>query len=784
MYLTILKKDMKRKKTMNFIILLFVIMSSMFLASGVNNIISVASGTDRYLDMAGMEDMAAIVSEPYGKGVLDDRLNECVPSAEWKKESSIAIDADCILIGGEKAEGFSGYALAVSPDNDIYSYFDADNRLIEEVPDGSIYVTNSFAAGYGLETGDIISIVLGADTYGFELSGVCKDAVFGSEMMENPRFLISRSSYDTMLGCDEAGKDHCSVYYIRTADTGAVNNVISKAAGVRFSASRSMIKTAYIVDMLTAGIVMAVSIFLILIALVVLRFTIGFSIAEEFREIGVMKALGLKNTHIRMLYLVKYLAISAAGTAIGSAAAFPFGDMLLSSASSNMVITGGSRVPINILCCTAVIIIILLFSWSCTAKIKKLSPIDAVRSGQTGERFRKHSTVMLGRSRLGADAFLSVSDVLSSPKQTAILTAVFTLCALLVMILSNTAATLTSESLIYLIGVEKSDIYLVNNSPLNDIISGKKTAAEATEEVRTALAENGIKAGVRLELQYSVGLAYGGNTSSARFLRCSDTKCSDYRYDKGTAPQYADEIAVTFPVAEELGADIGDTVEVTVNGRTERFIITAMFDSLNGLGKCGRFSEEYDIPDTAVSNIMAFQIDLDDPGRISGCIDTIKEIYGTDTVYDCAGYVKDCTKAADTVTKVKHLTLIVAVCIMIMMTVLIERSFISKERAEIALMKAIGFGNRSVIKIHVLRFVIISVCSLVLAAVLGIPATKLAMDPIFAMMGASGGIAYSVNIAETFFIYPAVIFASVIAGSFVISLFTAGIKASDTADIE
>ena len=49
MYLNILKKDLKRKKTMNCIILLFVVLSTMFFASSVNNILSVIGGLDRYL---------------------------------------------------------------------------------------------------------------------------------------------------------------------------------------------------------------------------------------------------------------------------------------------------------------------------------------------------------------------------------------------------------------------------------------------------------------------------------------------------------------------------------------------------------------------------------------------------------------------------------------------------------------------------------------------------------------------------------------------------------------
>ena len=74
MYLNILKKDFKRKKTMNCIILLFVVLSTLFFASSMNNILSVIGGLDRYLDMAGMMSQVAMISEPDSGEPFADQL--------------------------------------------------------------------------------------------------------------------------------------------------------------------------------------------------------------------------------------------------------------------------------------------------------------------------------------------------------------------------------------------------------------------------------------------------------------------------------------------------------------------------------------------------------------------------------------------------------------------------------------------------------------------------------------------------------------------------------------
>ncbi len=786
MYLTILKKDLKRKRAMNCVILMFVVLSTMFFASGVNNIVSIAAGVDRYLDMAGMGDYLALVGEPDDDRPFEGCLRECPSVTGWRREDAISVIADDISINGDKMTGFSNSGLILSPDKDVFRCFDEDNLIIESVPDGKVYITNSIADKAGLAAGDMINMDISGKSFVFEFAGVCKDASLGSDMMDFPRFLISSSTFDEMSADEEIMRRHHSMYYIDTADTDAIDNIISDTAGVRFNASRALIKLSYIVNMLIAGVIMAVSICLIIIAFVVLRFTIGLSISEEFREIGVMKAVGLKNRSIRFLYLVKYLGIAAIGSLAGLIAAFPFGDMLIGTVSRNMVISNDYKLPINAGASLFVVGVILLFCWGCTSDIKKLSPVDAVRSGQTGERFTGHRAV-LNRSRLGADIFLAVNDVLSAPSQTAIVTAVFTLCALLVMILSTTANTLCSDKLLYLIDVTPSDVYYVNNSAVNDIISGNKTIKQTNDEVQDILARNGFSARVHSEAMLSAKASFGERSTMLRLLWCADTSADDYVYSRGTPPRYKDEIAVTNAVAKDIGAGIGDTIEIGINGRKERFIITALYDSFNGLGQVGRLHESFDVPDTSISQLMAYQIDFDDaPSEdiTSARIAQLRDILGSESVFDKAGFVNDCTKAADAVKKVKELTLAVSLIIIVLITVLMERSFISKQRQEIALMKAMGFKSRSVIGIHIMRFIIISAMSLIAAAVLCLPVTKLIMDPIFGIMGAISGIGYSVNAAETFLLLPALIFAAVIAGTFITALYTATVKANDTASIE
>ena len=153
-------------------------------------------------------------------------------------------------------------------------------------------------------------------------------------------------------------------------------------------------------------------------------------------------------------------------------------------------------------------------------------------------------------------------------------------------------------------------------------------------------------------------------------------------------------------------------------------------------------------------------------------------------MFNSAEFVNNCTGAADIIAAVKDMILIIMLVIVILIAVLMERSFISREKPEIALMKAVGFNSRSVIAHHTVRFAIVAVFSSLFAAVLCLPLTKLTIDPIMGIMGAVNGVGYEINAAEIFCIYPIIIIAVTMLAAFMTALYTKTIKSSDTADIE
>ena len=788
MYARILRKDLTRKRTMNVILFLFVVLSTMFAASSVNNIMTVVNGLDYYFEKAGMSNYLIIDIEKNGESHVEDRLKEEEAVLDYRREWCVLASSDNFLKDGQKLADFSNNALIMSIDEAKLTFFDSDDRAIREIKRGEAYITGSLARKHSLKVGEEFEIVIGEARLRLTFAGAAKDAFLGSDFTSNPRFLLNDEDFRALYG-ELDNPSIGDIYYVNTEDEEAVETAISNESTVNFNKGVSTVKMTYVMDMIVAGLLLIVSVCLILIAFVVLRFTIGFTLSQEFREIGVMKAIGIGNPAIRGLYLVKYLGISLIGGVVGFAASIPFGAMMLSSVSENMVLGNEHSMFIGVLCSLAVVGIILLFCWSCTRRVNKLSPIDAVRSGQTGERFRKKSLLRLDRSRLGTVGFLATNDVASSPKQFGIITIVFTVCLLLVLILANTANTLNSEKLLFLFGTTKSDVYYTDvASVLKGMINYDGNAFdERISEIEQILDEHDMPGRVHVELLYKLPVSFEDRRTSVMFSQCRDTRADEYVYEEGSAPKYANEIALSKPLAKRLGAAIGDTVTLSIGGVESEFLITALFQTFNQLGESGRLHEDVETSMSDLISAFSFQIDFydsPDGAEIDRRVEQLKEIFDTENVFNAADFVKDSTGSSEAILAVKNMVLMIVLMIIAMITVLMERSFITKETTEIALMKALGFRDFMIGMQHVLRFVIVGVLASVISVLLCLPLTKLVADPIFSMMGAVSGVLYEVRPVEIFLVYPVMVVGVILGSAGGTALYVRGIRASEVSEVE
>lgn len=784
MFWRILKKDLKRKKTMNIILLLFVILCSMFAAAAVNNIIAVTGGIEHYFDAADVPDVTVLTM---GENDAEERIGELACVKEIKTEHFLSVcSSKSFKHNGKKLDNFTNTVQLISDSEMAVNYFDENNNIIESVDKGCFYATTNFLQDIDIKEGDEVELDIGDSHLTLRFMGQFKGALFDSGNTASPYCIINSADYD-YLDKDEA--THILNYkqlYINTSDVDEIRE-LAKSYDRVFVNTREESKSIYLYDMLSAYILMIISVVLMFTAFVVLRFTIGFTISEEFREIGVMKAVGIDNGSIRSLYIVKYLAIAVVGTLIGYFSSVPLGDMMMKTVSGNMVLSSESGTLMGLLSSAAVVIIILLFCYSCTRRVNKLSPIDAVRNGPTGERFRKRSLLRLGRSKLPSTAFLSVNDVLSSPKQFSIITVVFTLCLLLMTIMSNFALTLKSEKILRFFDVPSSEAHIIDTEIMGEVVvdqSAHKQIIAATEKL---LADNGMPGKCTMTIGAQLETSHENKTAKINFRVMKGETNDTLSVDKGSAPQKTDEIAVTVSTLDNLGAEIGDRVTAVINEKEYEFIITGTFSTFVNADNAAFLYKDFDLGHLAASNVMGVQIHFDgspDKEQINQNIEKLKDLLETDKVYSTSDFINNFTGMSDTLNAIKKIMMILTVIVTAMIVILMERSFIAKEKSEIALMKAVGIPNSSIVAQHALRFVIVSLIACIVSSAVLMPISNVMMNWVGNMVGDVSGLKCDFDPIEIFVICPAILIGVTVIGSYLTALYTKTIKASDTASIE
>jgi putative ABC transport system permease protein len=158
-----------------------------------------------------------------------------------------------------------------------------------------------------------------------------------------------------------------------------------------------------------------------------------------------------------------------------------------------------------------------------------------------------------------------------------------------------------------------------------------------------------------------------------------------------------------------------------VDGEKE-YIISAFFQGMNMQGIGIRLhSDEYInyVQAQGGINTQIMFTDNPDSKEINRSMEEIQRIFpDCENVETCAETVKDMLGVADTLAAVKSLIVILAIVLAALITVLMERSFIAKEKGEIFAM----------------------------------PLAHLCIDPVFKMMGMELAVDYVINPVEMYLI--------------------------------
>jgi putative ABC transport system permease protein len=520
--------------------------------------LSVYTALDGYFQKAEIPDYWFTVADK----------NACTKFEEFAEEKGydsktlelLQINPAKIEINGEKFS-YSGTTGLSTLKNSTKIFNSTDDKEITNVPNGEIYMSSVIVGNeeYNLHVGDTVTISVGDRKKSFTLAGSVKDAIFGSEMMGMTRIMVSDSDFSFFCSDDSS---MLYSFFVNSDNSDFIDELNNLDIQTLFIMDYDEVKLLYVMDMLIAGTILIVSICLILISFVILHFTINFTMSEEFREIGVMKAIGIRNLKIRGIYITKYFAMAIIGAGLGFGFSIPFGNLLLKDVSKNMVMGTSGGILINLICALLTAVIVVGFCYFCTRKIKKISPIAAIRNGENGERYTRKGFIHLSRTRISTVPFMAINDIFSGLKRFLAMILIFVLGLLLIIIPVNTITTLQSDNLITWFSMAKCD-HVLSEETILDSGDNKKMLEDKLDEIRSCLSENNIQADIFQEVLFKMKISHGDKkTTSLAFQGIGDITVDEYMYESGSAPQNVNEVAITSIIADRIGVQIGDDVQI------------------------------------------------------------------------------------------------------------------------------------------------------------------------------------------------------------------------------
>jgi putative ABC transport system permease protein len=204
---------------------------------------------------------------------------------------------------------------------------DLDNQPITEVPVGGIVLPVIYEVEAGLEVGDPVTI-RGADGFvkEFEIVGFARDSIMNPAITSSKRLAVAPADLEEVRAATGEVEQLIEFWlHEPETQTAAFKNDYLDAdlprAGQMVDSAMFRVFTM-IGDGMVAAVVILVSLLLLVVGLLCLRFSFLTAVEQDRREIGVLKAIGVAPRDVRRIYLAKYALLAAIASASGCSVAW------------------------------------------------------------------------------------------------------------------------------------------------------------------------------------------------------------------------------------------------------------------------------------------------------------------------------------------------------------------------------------------------------------------------------------------------------------------------------
>ena len=541
-----------------------------------------------------------------------DEFNESFEGVTFSQTTAmIDLYGDDIFVSGNgETYCLSDCKLDISfvKQNDEYDVFLDEKRMPLDLTAGEIGVPIIILDQYDISLGDKLTVNADGIRQEFTVAAYVYDGMMNSTMCSSTRFLISDADFDMLLGNIGETEYLIEAYFTDSSLASAYQTAYEQSEKDLPKNGQAITYTiifllSALTDILTAMVFVLAGIMLIIVVVICLRYVILAELEDDVIEIGTMKSIGIPDKGIENLYLAKIRILMAGAVVIGFLLA-----LLILPALTGHVSRFFGKQPLDakflLLAAAAVVLIyfiILLFAKKILKQIRTKTITSLLVAN---EGFSKKVRV---KSRLYKSGSLSVNALIGLQevrKGYGIIFGLMLIITVLVTVPMRSLQAMQAEDFVTYMGspicdllaeVTQGDGLEERNSALDHLIGKEKEMgsvknADVLRRVRLqAFSAEGEPVGVHIDTGLSAG--------------------KGIIYISGSSPSSENHIALSYLLADELGKETGDTVDIMADDKTYSLKICGIYQDVTSGGKTAKTI--YDFPGEA-SEKYTYQIELSD----------------------------------------------------------------------------------------------------------------------------------------------------------------------------
>jgi len=670
--------------------------------------------------------------------------------------------------------------------------------------------------------GDEYSITYKNKQYTFKIAGFFEAPVMGNLNCGALRYYLCDKAYKNLY--KEIGGSQCISVILNNSDnTLEVQNDFKKETDINIDAIGSFNgnyelniinakETTTMMPIMAGSIIILFSMLIEAVVLIVIKFRVENDINNNMINIGVLGAIGYTSRQIILSIILEYIFV-AVGTAVLGVTISYIVMILISGMLTQligMIWTTSFSIVYSTFSIIFVIFLIVIMALITGRRIKKLTPVVALRGGIVTHNFNSNKFPL--HSKFGdLHMKLGMKYIFTNLKQSimiCIIIAGTTIACIASITLYNNFSQ-NNEMLYKMTGFETADLSLTltKHTDYNEMIN----ELQDMDEVRKAF----VSQTTTLKIEDREILSFVSDD-------CSKFEMIDFY--NGKYPEYDNEIVISELLANTIHKKAGDEIEVYMNGVSRKYIITGLTQSTNNGGFTAvitldgirRLSQFYDINAVNVYlnegiNVEEFSNKImgiygktskesnqntDVEERLKKAVDerisNLLTMYGVDSVqYSVMVGDEIILSGNSSIHKVDKITnihklmeaqistfsavfavlaeviVLLTLIIVAMILYLVIKAMIIKRRKEFATYKSIGYTNKQIMKQIALGLMPVVALGVISGFILGCIGTPVFLAAYSYNLGASH-VSFNINM---FYIIPLCI--GIIVFSYFISMFIA-----------